>query len=496
MLATFMAGLAVGGLVGGRLARGGRDRLRPFGLCELGIGVTGLMSVPLLYAAPRLYLPLFRSFHLYPALFLVLQVLICALVMLIPTILMGATFPLVARAITAHLEEMGERIGKAYAFNTVGAVIGSLAAGFVFVPVLGIRGAAFTAAGINLAVGLVVLLLAGAPLRGLAASMLVLYIPAGTWALSARQDSTLIGYYTARRYAETSGYEQALRADIHQLEPLLDRQYAEGALRVFRAREDGSLVLQVGGKIESGPRDRETAALAAYLPLAARPSAESMLVIGLGAGVTLGAADESVADLTVVEIHPGVVDAVRRFGPPGLLDGKNVVIDDARHHLASERLRYDVITSAPSLPTEAGVGNLFTLEFFETVSERLHDGGVYCQWLPYFLLDDDDVTMMVRTFGSVFPYASLWKKPDTLDLFLLGSRHPPADDSEVLLDRVSGMRGSTREPPLILSRDSQAIEAIARRDDVPLNTDDRPLLEFRTARNLLLVRMRRNRGAE
>ena len=158
MLATFMAGLALGAWLGGRLADRSRDPLLLFGACEVGIGLLGIVSLPLIWALPRLYLGLYRAFHLDAALFFALQVALCALVMLLPTTLMGATFPLVSRAITGRLEELGRKVGSAYSFNTVGAVVGSLAAGFLLVPKLGLRGTVMAAGVLNLAVGLTFLL--------------------------------------------------------------------------------------------------------------------------------------------------------------------------------------------------------------------------------------------------------------------------------------------------------------------------------------------------
>ena len=78
--------------------------------------------------------------------------------------------------------------------------------------------------------------------------------------------------------------------------------------------------------------------------------------------------------------------------------------------------RYDLISSEPSYPTESVVANLFTQEYFEIAASKLAPEGIYCQWLPYHMLTNRDVTMMVKTFATVFPHAMLWKVPDGLDL--------------------------------------------------------------------------------
>ncbi len=484
MLATFMAGLALGAWLGGRLADRSRNPLLLFGACELGIGLLGILSLPLIWLLPRLYLGLYRSFHLYPALFFALQIALCALVMLLPTTLMGATFPLVSRAITGRLEELGRKVGSAYSFNTVGAVAGSLAAGFLLVPTLGMRGAVLAAGLLNLGVGLVIVVRSRAGRWGLTAVAIVLYLPAATWAWEAQRVPTLFNFYSAYRFLEDPvPYAGIVARDRATLQSLFEGDYAEGPLHAYRTRA-GHLLLQVGGKIEgTAEPDLANTLLLSYLPVAAHGSPRSMLVIGLGAGVTLAAAREHVERVDLVEIHPGVLEAVWRFGAPGLLAGVEVARNDARNHLLTADRRWDVISSAPSYPTDPVVGNLFTREFFELAAARLEPGGVYCHWLPYHMLTNDDVTLMVRTFASVFPHAMLWKVPDGLDLILIGSQRPFGSGPEAIRARVTALNAGGWPLRYVLSRSPEEIAEIAAVDG-PVNTDDHPILEFRVARNL------------
>jgi spermidine synthase len=485
MLATFMAGLALGAWMGGRWADRVDNPLRLFGLCELGIGVLGIVSLPLIWALPRLYLGLYRTFHLYPALFFALQIALCASVMLLPTTLMGATFPLVSRAITRRLEEVGRKVGSAYSFNTVGAVIGSLAAGFLLVPTLGLRGAVLIAGLVNLGVGLLVL---RAARPGSIAPLLVLaglFLPAAAWTLQARPVDTLFNFYSAYRFLdEPIPFAGIVARDQEGLDTLFEGEYAEGSVRALRT-DRGNLLLQVAGKIEgTGARDMDSMLLMAYLPIAAHREPRSLLVIGLGAGVTLAAAKGNVTRVDLVEIHPGVLEAVSQFGPPGVLDGVGVVRNDARNYLLTTPQRWDLIASQPSYPTEATVGNLFTREFFALVAQRLEPGGIFGQWLPYYLLANDDVSMMIKTFASVFPHAALWKAEDSLDLILLGSDRPFSTDARAIARRVTDLNRSGWPLDFVLSRSPAEITEIAARTDVPINTDDHPILEFRIVRNL------------
>lgn len=486
MLATFMAGLALGAFLGGRLADRRGDLVFQFGVIEMGIGLTGILSVPLIYALPRAYLGLYRAFHLYPAVFFPLQIALCALVMLIPTTLMGATFPLVSRAITERLAEMGSKVGQAYSFNTVGAVAGSLIAGFVLIPRLGLKGAVLTAGLLNLMVGLGMIVRSRRRAPVLPVALLALYLPATGWTALASSSPTLFSFYSAHRHLDGRPFESIVAEDRMAQELVFARSYAEGEVRAFRT-PDGYLLLQVGGKIEgTGERDMSNTLLLSYLPIAAHPAPERMLVIGLGAGVTLAAAKEHVEKVELVEINPGVLEAVSRFGPPGLLEGVRIVRDDARNFLMVTEDRYDIISSEPSYPTESVVTNLFTREYYQVAAHRLSEGGIYCQWLPYHIMTNDDVTMMIKTFASVFPHTYLWRVTPGLDLILLGSREPFTGTAIDIRSRVSELNSQGWPLGYLLSREPGQIAEIVGRDDVPINTDDHPILEFRVARNLLV----------
>ena len=153
MLASFMAGLALGAFIGGKIADKKGNLVLYFGIAEAGIGFFGLLSIPMIYALPPLYFKVYQSFHLNPQIFFIMQFFVSGLIMIIPTTLMGVTFPLISKAITSKLDEMGRMVGDAYSFNTIGAIAGSLTAGFLLIPVLGLKHTVFAAAFLNLLAG-------------------------------------------------------------------------------------------------------------------------------------------------------------------------------------------------------------------------------------------------------------------------------------------------------------------------------------------------------
>lgn len=153
MLASFMAGLSLGSFIASRYADRLRRPLYTFALLEIGIGIYGLIIIWLFNFLPYPYLWIWNNFNLSFGAFNFVQFVLSFLILIIPTTLMGATWPVVNRAYINHIEMVGKGTGTLYSVNSFGAIIGSLAAGFVLIPWIGIRGSSIFAAIINLIVG-------------------------------------------------------------------------------------------------------------------------------------------------------------------------------------------------------------------------------------------------------------------------------------------------------------------------------------------------------
>jgi spermidine synthase len=482
MLATFMGGLALGAFLFGKYCDRRTDLLFAFGLCELGIGISGLLSIPIIYRLPALYLFVFQTFHAYATLFFVLQVLLCVLVMLVPTLLMGATFPIVSRRITRSMEEMGTKVGKAYSLNTLGAVAGSLTAGFLLIPELGVGGTVIAAALLNAAIALSMLSLSEQKVLKPLLIALPLLALSAVWAGISEPKAYLINFHTVQRKPIEDVVKNMGKYNVRQV---FHEDSAHGEVRAFKT-EDGELLLQVGGKLEgTGFGDLPNTLLLAYLPIAMHPKAESFLTIGLGAGITLAAAKDAVDDVDLVEVNPGVINAVRLHGLPEILDGVEIIRSDARNYLLRTGKKYDVISSHPSYPTESMVSNLFTREFFEIALRRLNTHGILCQWLPYGMLKQEGVDMMIKTFGSVFPYTHAWRVDTTRDILLTGSRDFIPFSLKEIASRIKKLSPSNLPVGYSLIMSPSEVHEIVHSTHVPVNTDDQPLLEFKAVNNML-----------
>jgi tetratricopeptide (TPR) repeat protein len=418
------------------------------------------------------------------------------------------------------------RLSSVYAANTAGAIAGALLAGFVFVPAFGLQATLRWSAVLAVSIGTVVLLAAAAAAprgassasrataavasrRGAAALIAGAVVAAGVFTLAAWDPALLSsGAYRFAPAVVTSG---GTRGDPGDLEALLTAGdllfYDEGASGTVAVRRlGGTTSLVIDGKPDaSNDADMLTQKLLAHLPLLHHEAPRRALVLGLGSGVTAGAAlTHPLTTLDVVEISPGVVDASSYFRSENrnaLADPRTrLLIADGRSHLRLATSSYDVIISEPSNPWMAGVASLFTREFMTSVRERLASGGVFCQWTHTYDMSRDDLRSIVATFTSVFPHASLWLVGES-DVLLIGSTSP----LHAIVSTAAGTRADAFVRRYInpsISGDLQAVAVGSAADllglrvadaaalrrytmNAPVQTDDRMALEFSAPRSLV-----------
>ena len=152
MLAAFMSGLSFGAWLGGKWADKSENLIGLFAKLEFGIAVFGLLSIPLVQVLPSVYFYIYDAVRPGFLLFFIFQMLLSFLIMLVPTTFMGATFPVVSKVNTAALDELGTDVGNVYSINTLGSIAGSLLAGFLLIPLIGVKATTFVAAALNLIV--------------------------------------------------------------------------------------------------------------------------------------------------------------------------------------------------------------------------------------------------------------------------------------------------------------------------------------------------------
>lgn len=472
VLVAFLSGLAAGGWLGSRLLTRSANLLSLFVWGQFLIGACGALSVLAFAHVPALVEPIQRADSWWVSRAGVFFTAVA--IMLPPTLAMGGIFPLVGQIYTRHLTSLGRGIGDIGAVNSLGAVGGAFATGFVLIPLLGTEWSVKVLAGLNGLVGLTVALVSqqrqwrvwsGA--AGLA--LLLVLVPSDV----------------LRRIAEPAAANREL---------VFYQEGAEGVITVER-QTDGfrKMALNGGGQVPTDYSSLQIFRLLGHLPLLLHPDPQAVLVVSLGGGIALGAAAQYEPQrITCVELVPEVIDAARsHFGEFNhhVLENPTawnveLVIDDGRNFLRSSRDTYQVITGDATHPTSADSWVLYTKEFYELCRAHLSADGIMAQWLPFHGLPPDDYKTIVRTFQQVFPHATLWRSNNYS--IMVGTMQPLAIDWERLQENMTPRRVQRSLEDIDLGDvfallNSLVLDERALRRYVgegPLNTDDHPHISF------------------
>ena len=213
VLAAFMGGLALGSALAGRSGAKVERPVRAYGLLEIGIALYAL-AVPLLFRlVDNLYAVIWQHFHPGFFTFSLWRFLLSCLMLLVPTTLMGATLPLLSAALLRAPEQTSTSITKLYTRNLAGAICGSIAAGFVLLPILGVRATIYTAALINILIGFATILAdrrtetAFTGTAGVAGSPADVFLSAGVLGSPASSDESTQGAIDSDNPGDVALYE-------------------------------------------------------------------------------------------------------------------------------------------------------------------------------------------------------------------------------------------------------------------------------------------------
>jgi spermidine synthase len=427
-------------------------------------------------------------------------VLSCLIVL--PTaIVAGIQFPILLGLLGRGRSGIGKQTGAAYAWNTAGAIAGSLAGGFGFIPLFSATGtwklvAALLVICVFVAVTVGQREKAAVPYRLgsilVAAVVVLMWVfaigPTAAWRHS---QLTLLKEYN-QTPNERRDLLQSLRRDI--------LWQADGVETSIGISKSESLAFIVNGKSDgNAKRDAGTQVMSGLLAALVRPNLTRAAVIGLGTGSTAGwlAAIPSVERLDVVELEPVLgrfANECTAVNHDALSNPKlNLIIGDGREFLLTTKEKYDLVVSEPSNPYRVGIASLFTKEYYEAISRKLTDGGMFAQWMQAYDVDLRTIWVFYTTLGSVFPNIETWQTQSG-DLLLMASKEPLTYDIDSLRHRIATEPFKSALASVWRITDLEGVFShyvgnndFARqrmcRARIPLNTDDRMLLEFAFARN-------------
>jgi spermidine synthase len=481
MLTTFLAGLALGSFISSRLA----DRLkRPaeaFGVVEILIGVAALASVFLLARldVSREYLGIRDAGGNVLAL-RAAGFLQAASIMLVPSILMGMAFPLAAR-LYARTRVISSSVGRIYFFNTLGAVAGSLLAGFVLVPLIGsARSIAFMAA-FNVGAGLL-LFTSTRNRRAWSAAAVGITVALVILALN----------LSPSIFAETFNIKEPGSRLLYFKEGV------SGTVTVHRYRDYD--LLAIDGVNVAGTSDmlRVTQKLQGHLPVLLAGGKERVAHIGFGSGETLRILTvHDVDTIDGIEICRDVITAARRYFSAinrNVFDRPNVniIIMDGKNYVLLTDREYDIIMTDSIYPGTGGASALYTYDHFKAVRDKLKPGGIASCWLPMDL-SPTDLRIALKAFYDVFPNMSVWYCYMTFSqhALVVGRKDVPVEidmarlieayeDPVIKEDLASILIPDPYTLASCLLADGEAVREFC--GDAPRHSDDHPVLEFGLAR--------------
>jgi predicted membrane-bound spermidine synthase len=431
MLAAFILGLAFGGLYVRRRSARIVDAVTWAGWAQVLMGLAALASLPVFANSFQWVAALMQVLPRDDAgynLFMAGSAGIAMLVMFPAAFFAGMTLPLFTLALlrAGH----GERsIGRIYAANTLGAIVGVMLAVHVLIPLIGVRLAITLAALADVLLGLVLLRsyareLRIRPLAGAIAGALVVLI----YSLALGRPDPL---------AQVSGVYRTG-------DPLLD---ADGRVLYLRDGKTATIAvyglsdwatISTNGKPDASlafserkppASDEVTMIMAGALPLALHPNPQRVAIIGWGSGLTTHTVLGSPAPVRVdsIEIERAMVQGARQFGERvarAYRDPRSKLhIDDARTWFAAGQRRFDVIISEPSNPWVSGVAALFTREFYRLLGQHLSDEGLLIQWLQSYEIDDALMATLVAALIEEFAHVDVYLA-NSSDLLFVASGSP------------------------------------------------------------------------
>jgi len=441
VLAGFLLGLGIGSALGSAAARHLEARAA-LAACQLALGAAiGWAAFVASRSLP--WWPLDVTLPSPPAVMLEIDVLRVLVVVAPAALLWGASFPLALAAGAAGEPDPGRLLGRLYAANTLGAIVGALATSFVLIAWLGsartqqwlIVAAALAACAARLPRSAVQVAAAAAVV--VAAILLVPPLPGELVAFG--------------RFVPT----RAAGADIVYME-----EGIAASIAVSRQR-NGALTYHNAGKAQAStyPQDMRLQRMLGHLTTLTPDNGRSYLVIGLGAGITAGAvsADPRAERVVIADLEPLTREAAGRFFAEqnfGVVDDPKVELrtDDGRHVLLTSEEKFDGITSDPFDPWVKGAAALYTREFWQLARSRLKPGGVVTVFVQLYETTEAAVKSQLATFFETFPNGAVFVNTVQgfgYDVVLLAR----ADTVPIDIDRIEAQ---LRQPEYARIRDSLA----------------------------------------
>jgi spermidine synthase len=444
MLSAFILGLALGGYWIRRSIDSLKNPIRSLGVIQVLMGVLALSTL-LWYGGMFDFMGLIlsglsRSLHGY-FLFNLFSQSLCLMIMLPATVCAGMTLPL----ITFHLISNGHgegAIGKTYAANTAGAILGVLLGVQLIMPWLGLKNVILIGSAIDASLGLVLLWHSGRRFQKAGwpwiAGLCAVFYAFAVFGIKLDISKMASGVFRTG--------QSRTNATI-----LFHKDGRSASVDLLRSYDPNQIIIETNGKPDASigvnevSPDDPTQVLVGALGCAVHPDLKHAAVIGMGSGMTSHVllTQENIKSLDLVEIEPAMVEAAKGFGERisnTFNDPRcHITIEDAKTFFTNRRKKYDLIISEPSNPWVSGVSGLFSREFYGLIRRYLAEDGLLVQWLQLYEISTPLVASVMKSLSEKFEDYDVYFSSNG-DLIILAGKRVQGRPLQSALFHSTGMR--------------------------------------------------------
>lgn len=467
ILIVFLMGTFIGSMIFSKISKG-NNLYKIFSTIQIGLGLYIVIGGFFLHRLPSVLFSLQNLLEI-PIFRMVLpSIILSMLVVFLPTIAMGMSFPLLCTIYSRNIKFLGGKIGWIYFTNTLGSGLGSFIAGIFLLSLFGVIKGLFFVALVNLFIGIIFTISTKKKLLNYI--LVICFIIISFFALKNRYILPPSLYHTS------AGSDRVLYY----------KETKDGTVIVSEDRTTGVRSCYVNNSAVIGTTYDaiKVVKMLGSLPFILNQGAKDVLVIGFGVGITTSViARYNITQIDCIEICPNLREAAKYFTSFNnyIFNNSKVkfIPNDGRNFLLLSNKKYDIISCDPTHPI-LGSGNLYTKEYFLLCKQHLKEHGVVCQYLPFHKLSPNEFKTLIKTFASVFPYTSIWLGYS--HGILVGTEYPQVIDFENLKHIRDDMLNDPYLVAISCILDNSQILNLTERSGI--NTDDRPVLEFFTPASL------------
>jgi spermidine synthase len=476
VLFVFLLGIAIGSGLAKKLILKVNDLHYLYGALQMGLGIYTIFTVYLLYKFS--YGDVFQntlveiiydySYHWFWG--IVAYILISAVLLLVPTIIMGILFPVINTLFFKKiLNKTGQTVSSIYAVNTIGSIIGSLCAGFLLLPLLGIKWSIMAILLINLFLGVIFVIKSEnkkPPTFIVSAALLAL-----AFSLSFNGE-----------YLYGRGEEKTDRV-------LFYKEGLMSTVKVFERQK--SYFMSIDGNIiaSTHPTLYKKEKLIAHLPFFVKPDIKNVLAVGLASGISVGSMGlyTNIGKIDCVELIKPVFPAATYFRPYNFdifnHPKVNLIYDDIYAYLMFHDQKYDLISSDGKLGTlYSGNTIMLSKDFYELCKQRMTPDGLFIQWIP-IITPHHELQVILDTLKNSFQHVLLFYFYPT-DIFMIASQTPMVLNKDEMDQVFSSLEIQHDLERIQIKNAEPILSAFIGEYETPsspnieISTFDRPILEF------------------